>query len=156
MPPFGWLRQLVMFFAAPRSSSWQFPVFFRIASRSFVAKQKNPSTALFGSPANSLGAPLSRFLRGKGQKPAPGAQRKRHCQPSSFVSLYLSGLGRTRRRLALRSPSGRKPTLGPAPLQPLADTAQGCFSLGMTGNNRGLATKIGSLAAFRGMPLIRE
>jgi hypothetical protein len=53
--------QLVMFFALlnpPHGSSF---VFLSLASVP-PAKAKNPTAAVLGSPANSLGSPLSSFL----------------------------------------------------------------------------------------------
>jgi len=79
------------------------------------AKTKNPTAAVLGSPANSLGSPLSSFLlpahgsQLKTKKP-PKAQRKRHVSFRLLRHLPGHGLGRTRRQLALRSlRSGRKP-----------------------------------------------
>jgi len=93
-------------FCFPSSSSLQLPVFFSLASRSFVAKLKKPSTAVLGSPANSLGSPLSQFLSLRTKHPSrksktpPKPQRKRHASFRLLRQLSPSGLGHTRSRLA--------------------------------------------------------
>ena len=50
----------------PHGSSF---VFFSLASRSFVAKLKNTTAAVLGSPANSLGSGLSHFLSNRTSRP---------------------------------------------------------------------------------------
>ena len=88
---------------------------------------------VLGSPANSLGSPLSSFLlpahgsQLKTKKP-PKAQRKRHVSFRLLRHLPVHGLGRTRRRLALRSLSVRKPLRSSAICSHWPTHAQGCFS----------------------------
>jgi hypothetical protein len=74
--------------------------------------QPQPTAAVLGSPANSLGSPLSQFLGQhakppRDQKHAPKPQCRHHCQPASFVGLYLAGLGRTRGRRAPTASANR-------------------------------------------------
>ena len=95
-------------FCAPQSSSWQLLCLFSYCLPCLQAKTKNPTAAVLGSPANSLGSPLSSFLLPahgstmKTKKP-PKPQHKRHVSFRLLRHLPGHGLGRTRRRLALRS-----------------------------------------------------
>ena len=60
------LSCFLQFLRLPHGSSF---VFFSLASRSFVAKLKNTTAAVLGSPANSLGSGLSHFLSNRTSRP---------------------------------------------------------------------------------------
>jgi|SRR5690554_339216 len=96
----------------------------------------HPTAAVLGSPANSLGSPLSWLLTAPQRHPkksisTPKPQRKRHCRLRFLILRQLSpsGLGRTRSRLARTASANR---FVRASLHSFAATtptlAQGCFT----------------------------
>ena len=87
----------------------------------------HPTAAVLGSPANSLGSPLS-WLLSAPQKPTqksittPKPQRKRHCRLRFLILRQLSpsGLGHTRSRLARTASANRFVRASLHFLQPLS------------------------------------
>ena len=102
MPPFGLLvpRKPVMPFVVPFAFLMAAPLSASVMARASPS-QPHPTAAVFGSPANFLGSALSWFLPGKkGKNTRQSLSVNATASRLPIVSLYLAGLGRTRRRLA--------------------------------------------------------